>query len=272
MEMIHWEIREDLLVGYRAYESIPGAGLDAESAPIVAYPILDHVDIQREYNAQTGEQTNVIVENSTDRPWNERQYMRVDWSSPQVTNFQFISSPSDVRVESSSYVPESENDEDSFHLERDIFGRAIYFDFTERLFVEPNINGCILNLFNNDIGDCSAAEIRVRSSFAKVDEEREARYAPLEYDDVRQGEFGLFRTERPSYDRRRGVTYSGLSLLASRHDLWEAGLDEDGDLIPYEDRTLRPITYYLSPDFPEDLIPTTELMADEYDAVFKEIV
>ena len=271
LEMIRWEVREDMLVGYRAYESIPGSGQDVESAPIVAYPILDHADVQREYNAQTGEQTNVISENTTDRPWNERKYMRVDWASPQVTNFQFISSPSDMRVESSSYVPENENDEDSFYLEHDDEGRANYFDFTERMFVQPGINGCILNALNNEIGDCAAAEIRVRTSFAKVDEEREATYAPLDYDDVRQGDFGLFRTERPSYDRRRGVTYSGLSLLGNRHDFWVASL-RDGELIPYQERTLRPVTYYLSPDFPQELIATTELIAEEYDAVFKEVV
>src|SRR4029079_16269140 len=36
--------------------------------------------IRREYNPGTGEETNVISENEKDRPWSQRQYMRVDWA------------------------------------------------------------------------------------------------------------------------------------------------------------------------------------------------
>ncbi len=37
------------------------------------FPIKAHFDIKRDYNAATGEQTNVIVENTTDRPWYDRE-------------------------------------------------------------------------------------------------------------------------------------------------------------------------------------------------------
>ena len=58
--------------------------------PLLIFAIYSHFDVKREYNAGTGEQTNVIAENTTDRPWEERQYMRVDWSTnhadpPEVT-------------------------------------------------------------------------------------------------------------------------------------------------------------------------------------------
>ena len=46
----------------------------------MVFKILSHFDVKREYNAGTGEQTNVISENTTDRPWYDRDYMRVDWS------------------------------------------------------------------------------------------------------------------------------------------------------------------------------------------------
>jgi len=39
---------------------------------------------KREYNPQTGEELNIIGENTTDRPWYQRDYMRVDWSANQV--------------------------------------------------------------------------------------------------------------------------------------------------------------------------------------------
>ena len=43
--------------------------------------VTSHFDVKRDYNPGTGEQTNVIVENTTDRPWNERQFMRAIESS-----------------------------------------------------------------------------------------------------------------------------------------------------------------------------------------------
>ena len=49
--------------------------------PILTYNIASHFDVKREYNAGTGEQTNVISENTTDRPWDQRQYMRVEWAT-----------------------------------------------------------------------------------------------------------------------------------------------------------------------------------------------
>src|ERR1043165_7603039 len=70
MEIIRWEIQQDYLVGYRAYERVPGADSMADTAagsagnqpvregygegrdpsvfkgnPVVAYPILEHVDV-----------------------------------------------------------------------------------------------------------------------------------------------------------------------------------------------------------------------------------
>ena len=52
--------------------------------PALIYAIQSHFDVKREYNPATGEETNVISENTSDRPWNDRQYMRVDWSRNQA--------------------------------------------------------------------------------------------------------------------------------------------------------------------------------------------
>ena len=106
MEKLVWEIQEGNLVGYRSYPYTVGAesNVDPNSkisgttakycdaagkctggqkyygAPVVAFPVKSHFDIQRGYNPATGEQTNVISENTSDRFWNQREYMRVDWS------------------------------------------------------------------------------------------------------------------------------------------------------------------------------------------------
>jgi hypothetical protein len=58
-------------------------------SPLAAYPIEDHLDIIWSYNPGTGEKTNVKEENSSDRYWYEREYLRVDWGSNDVTNYEF---------------------------------------------------------------------------------------------------------------------------------------------------------------------------------------
>jgi hypothetical protein len=209
MEMITWEIQEDYLVGYRAYEFVPGSEERADDTgaqvndqpvadgegegrdptvfkgnPIVAYEISDHVDVKRSYNPQTGEQTNVIEENSSDRPWYEREYMRVNWASNAIDNFLnpsvgamnpfMLASP----IAASSYVPEDEGGPDALVSERDDDGALTYMDFTSRTFANPSINACISYLFDNGLGDCTADEVKVRTSLLKADDEREQAYQP----------------------------------------------------------------------------------------------
>src|SRR5687767_8426565 len=86
LSRIKWVIQEDLLIGRITHERIDGSdgkgmGPATDDGVIaVAYPILGHFDIRRDYNPTTGEESNVIVENTSDRAWYEREYMRVDWS------------------------------------------------------------------------------------------------------------------------------------------------------------------------------------------------
>lgn len=304
MEMIRWEIQEDHLVGYRAYEFVPGSDPNAASneagvnhqpvteghgegrdpelykgEPVVMYPITSHVDVQREYNPRTGEQSNVISENSSDRPWHERKYVRVDWSMPEIVHPFFKASPDDYRVSVATYVQENEGGADAFRIEDGEGNRwsvgkdasaAVYMDATHKLFVQPNIGACYL-MFGGQLGDCNNAEVKVRTSFLKVDEARERAYEPLFYDDKRQGEFGFFRTERASYDRRQGVTWEGQIYLANRYDIWVASQDENGDTIPFADRDPRPIVYTLSENYPTAMLATTEELVAEYDASFKQV-
>ena len=64
----------------RARRTRPPAATTTRTRRVLVYKIQSHFDIKREYNPGTGEETNVISENEKDRPWNQRQYMRVDWS------------------------------------------------------------------------------------------------------------------------------------------------------------------------------------------------
>ena len=88
MYKVRFEISGDgtLLMGYRAFDYAPGSqnpstgGANNKDTPFLIFKITSHFDIKREYNPATGEETNVISENTSDRPWSDRKYMRVDWS------------------------------------------------------------------------------------------------------------------------------------------------------------------------------------------------
>ena len=92
---IRWVIDEKFLYAYRSYELIDGGNDDGrddgfQGQPLAAFEIEDHVDIRREYSGLTGEEGNVRVENTSDRRWFERDFMRVDWSKNNIQSFAFL--------------------------------------------------------------------------------------------------------------------------------------------------------------------------------------
>ena len=89
LERIRWEITQRRLLAFRSYAKAPGAeGGDAgDQTLIAAFPIHRHFDIRRQYNPINGQENNVIQENDFDRPWWERQYIRVDWSNNLVQDY-----------------------------------------------------------------------------------------------------------------------------------------------------------------------------------------
>ena len=52
-------------------------GEDYEGTILAAYRIQTHFDIQKAYNQATGEEYNILSENMSDRPWYDREYIRV---------------------------------------------------------------------------------------------------------------------------------------------------------------------------------------------------
>src|SRR5262245_30682180 len=99
VDRVRWEVSEDLLIARKAYQIADGKDNKGVSKSqfdqhkndkgftktpngtiVAAYKIQKHFDIRRSYNAQTGEEQNIVEENDTDRVWSQREYMRVDWS------------------------------------------------------------------------------------------------------------------------------------------------------------------------------------------------
>ncbi|MCB9659532.1 MAG: hypothetical protein H6726_17940 [Sandaracinaceae bacterium] len=242
---IRWVIDEDLLVAYRDYELLeggnPSTGPDAEvdfGQPVAAYAIEKHFDIRRAYNPNTGEQLNVIEENDTDRPWNERQYMRVDWSKNLLSGYYgqsaslyellglFERQPADLFVQAGSRFPDAflpqyavmpcdgsaDEDDDCTdehrpHADDYAEGQLYHFSFVTQDLLAP---GTVADPFTGqpvnwcaspftDAPTCTTTAVYVRNAFLRVSDTRE--YEPQQWSDARFERAGYFRLERPTLDR-----------------------------------------------------------------------
>ena len=287
MEKIRWEVQEDLLVGYRSYEIVPGADprVDREKSklgkvvfrdgrayqgnPVVAYKIESHFDRQRQYNAATGEQSNVLVEDTSDRPWYERNYMRVDWDIQRVQNYENCNTGGSGQIATRCtggsglymrYVTKQDQNptDQALNFTKDADGKVNYFDWVDQVIVDPRsidypgYGRLPLCLFNPTF-DCESVDVRIRTSVLKVDEKVANDYEPLVYNDKLMVKFGFFRQESYSYSKDYYYTYSGQQFFAMRHNIWQRAHDDNGNTIPVVDRGLRPIVYYMTANTPSYL-------------------
>jgi hypothetical protein len=187
---VRFDITEKFLKGYRSYDYAVGSqnpttgGDNNTDTPVLVYAIKSHFDIKRDYNPGTGEETNVILENTLDRPWNQRQYMRVDWSvnlaelPDSVDPFNpFFAAPL-----TGAAIAVGEGDDSLVNPDRPIMRRD-YIDFTNKQVRSPDLLACY-NLFGGDdeVGPfgCGDAEITFRNSLLPVPS---SEYEPLSYPD-----------------------------------------------------------------------------------------
>ena len=312
IEKVRWEIHEDMLVGYRTYEFIPGLdpnidrekskigavvfkdGRPYKGAPVFGYKIKSHFDRQRGYNPATGELTNVLAEDSSDRPWYEREFMRVDWRNNQINNAQnctngpgFFSACVDGSgTYFRSVTAEDQNQQDNAWFEArkangTPTGELTYFDFTTEMIADPptvyyegygDIPYCMIN----PAVDCESALVRVRTSVKKVDEERVANYEPLVYSEKLMTKFGFFRQEMLSYNKGYGFTESGRLLYAMRHNIWDGNTKgSDGKTVPVTKRALRPIVYFMTENTPPELYAAAKgpnSLESSWDGAFRRAV
>lgn len=199
IDRVRWEITERSLIARKAYEIAKGADghgasrATANGAIVAVYRIESHFDIRRNYNPSTGEETNVIVENSSDRPWYLREFMRVDWSTNQVDNpmweDMFLGNVmGTVKVTPLTYTETDPESDDAPHF----VPEEGYFDVTNHYVVEPaetkspfsdlqgKVPTCfVIGMFTGSATyDCNAQEALVRSSFLRVSPDRD--FEPLE--------------------------------------------------------------------------------------------
>jgi hypothetical protein len=278
---IRFKITEDYLYALRSFEHVEGTEdnwwrdpAHYEGQPLAAWKISSHFDIIRDYNSTTGEQTNKIIE-STERNWQDREFMRVDWSQNEVTDYvgiglDFIFSDGQPDIQNVSYWESDPTKPDAIHFDRaaadntdDGFkqGEAVYFDITNMLIVTPDqltaryqeggrwysftYPRCFFYYFQDD---CASQKIKVRHAFAKVGPSHQ--YVPRDWDGLQMNLFGVWDVglRRLTYNRQYGITNTGFKRHAARFNIWKnsltTGADGSTTPLPYWQRTVRQIPYY----------------------------
>jgi len=273
--------------------------------PVAIFEIISHFDVIRKYNAQTGEQSNVIVEDEDDNYWYEREYIRVNWGANKLTDLMFMSGTSASSVD--YYVQEYEEDNpDAFEL------TDTSLNFVSKMFLEPDSpDSC--SIYMVAPSDCVGVVAKVRHSFRKVDPNND--YVPLYYGpDKWMGKFGFFLTERYGYNEDHGLLYSNRVSYIQRWNIWDnsrnveplvddegnqvacmADMDCEGlhegqvhcwldagwfsgghcvtwDPLPLHEREPRPIKYWISSNWPEELKASNYETAEQWNVAFKESV
>ncbi|MFO0549039.1 MAG: zinc-dependent metalloprotease [Polyangiaceae bacterium] len=260
VDRIRWEITEDMLIARKAYQI--GQGEDAKASPertpdgtvVAAFAIVDQFDIQRAYNPTTGEVSNVIEENARDKPWQDRSYIRVDWSknlvqSPMWDDMFLGKVFGNIHVTSATYDVSDPSSPDAPHFDVS----SGYFDITTKYYVDPaesslipGLPTCVVVGFYTGATtyECDAQEATVRSSFVKVDpnadfEPMEITEAPLDIvgnpAGIRSGSIivGLQAGIEQGWDPGYGFTDALFHRYAHIHNVWQQSHQEascDADL------------------------------------------
>ncbi len=249
LSILKWEIAEDKLIGRLAYEQIestdgkgvtPSLSGKNSGQAIFAFRVESHFDIRREYNAQTGEETNVISENSTDRPWYEREHVRVDFSKNLINDAYHFDILSDLGLNGVKYDPMDYAVTDPGNVNAPLFDQTGgYFDVTNKVMASPEsidlskvswaqeygIKAMAACDFDSDNasgkgpwGSCTPVELTVRQSFRRVEPND---YQPIDQDGVRFSAYGAFDVNRRGYDAAYGMTDERWHRFVNRYDIWE---------------------------------------------------
>ena len=303
---IRFDVQEGTLFARRSYEQIEGTEDPYKQdptkylgQPLMAWPIKSQFDIIRDYNATTGEETNRIIE-STERAWNEREFVRVDWSTSQLgaddlsglgLNFFFENG---MTIKPASWWESDPTKPDALHMERadasdgDQFaaGEANYLDITNKWVISPGQT--VINYEENGVNqsftaptcllsykldDCASQVVKVRHSFAKLSPKHD--FQPRNWDGKQMELFGIWDVglNRLTYNRQYGVTNSGFKRHAARFNLWEKSYGEDGKTpIPYNQRTIHTTPYYAgssSEVFPTELFGTGKEIIRQWNEAVK---
>jgi flagellar hook-basal body complex protein FliE len=187
LDRIKWEITENALIGYRSYEKVPGADPSnpGEQNIIAMFPIQRHFDIRRQYNPLNGVENNVIEENDYDRPWWERQYMRVDWSINAARTYDVGAQTFSGGVQT---VRRNSNETPNYPWKVRIGDQLVGANvISEGDYIETTIDGLLsadpyVCYYLDGLSPCNGANVKLKYSFLRVPQDND--YVPMDYPDV----------------------------------------------------------------------------------------
>ncbi len=234
---VRWEIQENYLIARQTYEHIQNSDHNGtkrtNNGQVVAmFAIQDHFDVRREYNPQTGEELNIVGENKSDRPWYQRQYMRIDWSRNMVTDGYEVDTLSQlgvfggVKFDPMSYYDSNPNSPNAPLIQTD----QGYFDVTTKAFATPQVvdtpfgsyPACFLRVGeyggSYPYGNCNPTEVTLRLSFKKVVDHD---FEPSDWNGNKMDAFGWFTQDRLGYERNYGIVDERWHRFAAKYNLWE---------------------------------------------------
>jgi len=230
MYRIRWDIQENYIYARKSYELIEGAKQinpdtgEFKGTIVGAWKIASHFDIRRQYNATTGEEMNVVEENTSDNKWYDRKYMHVDWSQNIAVDYMFLDSD-----EGFNKQPISFSDQDSYDSRwRPIFDmKNGYIDVTTSIAVNPGTTyfpgwGSVPTcwLFKGANAECSPEVVKIRNSFWKRDPNRD--YEPRQHGGPQDEWFGFFVADRLTWENHYGITFKSKQKLINRHNIWSS--------------------------------------------------
>jgi hypothetical protein len=264
LSRIKWEITENALVGRQTYEHIQDSDHNGSKATntgqvVAMFNIQSHFDIRRSYNTQTGEENNVVEENTTDRPWFQRQFFRVDWSKNLVTDGYEVDTLSQLGVFGGvKFDPMAYFVEDPTSPDAPVFVQNEgYFDVTTKAFATPQLVKAPWNpneqvpacFFPGEYGgsapiaNCNPTEVTLRLAFRKV---VDTDYEAVDQTGPRQEAFGWFTVERYGYERNYGILDERWHRFAAKYNIWQKShvegsqcavdywRDQDGNVAKYK--------------------------------------
>ncbi|MFH2008393.1 MAG: zinc-dependent metalloprotease [bacterium] len=281
---VRWEITQDHLNGYlqpQKYYDEDGVLVEniiGQQQLVLSFRIERHFDIKYLQNNTTREDLNVIVENTTDRPWDEREYIIVDWSKNLATDwFQPMGLDTETGYIVREPVAQWKNVEfydvddqlvntKAWRPTQDPDIYAMNIDIQEQIHQQLRY---WWYLFYYDIQ--GPTKLTYRFSLKKKNPEGRTptQYEPKQYRDEFYRRFGYFRNEYPVYDPERGVLESQKQYLVNR---WDVGCYTHPDT---GEEYCKNMVWYLSPTTPTqeedpDLYQWLHDAVDTWNDVFQE--
>ncbi len=262
-DKIRWQVTEDSLIARQSYEFVKnapggtlGIGQNVQTGDVVGmFKISEHFDIRRDYNPTTGEELNVIVENTTDRPWYQRQYMHVDWSQNLVNGYNSVFEEQEwtgqLQAEPIPVFVNTPNDPNAPVFQYQGTGnnrKLVYFDIVNQALLHPETTMISYSDYpgsNTTYGqfplcymgegetDCTPAQVTLRVAFSRVDPTRDYEPASLSQTlpnatgasanipHLDMERFGFFDRVRIGFDTQQNALLDTERLhVAARHNLW----------------------------------------------------